>query len=640
MKLHLHESYIATGFQKSIEVVDVLDSPSYSPTQSPAPLSPIYLPPDCDFSPPDSPSDCQVVEAPSPPQPPPLPPALPPPPPPPPISIYPEPVPCLRAEPLPPGEDTAPEINYCPRPQAPLDMDLDSGDEAESQFFRMQRIEKEECIFPESVWGFGGPKAGQRSSPDQKSSPGRKRKEMEKKGEEEELRRSKRRKRKSSSRDKENQKRAEKVKETPSLEDDEEALRAILLAQVSKAQTKKTVQDPVKETQDTEKTNPEAVKEDAAKAKNSSVLPSLRSEMDGVKTMQKAPPSNLAPDPPPSARLQSGLSKPTAAPPPPPPPPPLTRPVATASKVTQPPKVSKPGKVSRRPSSSSINNKSIPTLSKAEKEKHFPNLSRKIIIPNIGDNSDSDEENEGVPGVQLSKPDGGTSSMFGGLNLEAFLKEARNTAAPAPSKTNSNILVQPRQKLMMTPKLKAQAQKLTLADKKKLISSKISHLSRSTQIEYQRLKEILAKKEREKVLSKKKGGGQKNSEDPTAEKNPLKPSASQSVGNPKCSTPDMPLPLETNSGECEHLKVLNGEIKNQSDSSEKQLLPAEGSQSLSNERSPAVSQGVIAEKPNVADFPETAGEPHFVTSRNVSTEFPRERVKYLFGCILSTQQHK
>ena len=71
MKLHLHESYIATGFQKSIEVVDVLDSPSYSPTQSPDRLSPIYLPPDCDFSPPDSPSDCQVVE--DSPQPPPLP---------------------------------------------------------------------------------------------------------------------------------------------------------------------------------------------------------------------------------------------------------------------------------------------------------------------------------------------------------------------------------------------------------------------------------------------------------------------------------------------------------------------------------------------------------------------------------------
>lgn len=60
LKLHLHESYIATGFQKSIEVVDVTGSPSYSPTQSPEPLSPIYLPPEHSLSPPDSPSDCQV----------------------------------------------------------------------------------------------------------------------------------------------------------------------------------------------------------------------------------------------------------------------------------------------------------------------------------------------------------------------------------------------------------------------------------------------------------------------------------------------------------------------------------------------------------------------------------------------------
>ena len=87
MKLHLHESYISTGFQKSIEVVDVLDSPSYSPTQSPQRLSPIYLPPDCEISPPDSPSDCQVVEVSPPPPPLPPPPTLPPPPPPPPHLI-------------------------------------------------------------------------------------------------------------------------------------------------------------------------------------------------------------------------------------------------------------------------------------------------------------------------------------------------------------------------------------------------------------------------------------------------------------------------------------------------------------------------------------------------------------------------
>jgi len=90
-------------------------------------------------------------------------------------------------------------------------MDLDSGDEAESQFFRLQKIEKEECIFPESVWGFGAPRS------QEKNSPGRKRKEAEEKKEGEDLRRSKRRKRKSSSRDKENQKRIEK-KEAPSLE--------------------------------------------------------------------------------------------------------------------------------------------------------------------------------------------------------------------------------------------------------------------------------------------------------------------------------------------------------------------------------------------------------------------------------------
>ena len=628
MKLHLHESYIATGFQKSIEVVDVLDSPSYSPTQSPDRLSPIYLPPDCDFSPPDSPSDCQVVE--DSPQPPPLPPpALPPPPPPPPISIYPEPVPCLRAEPLPPGEDTAPEISYCPPPQAPLDMDLDSGDEAESQFFRKQRIEKEECIFPESVWGFGGPKALE------KTPPGRKRKEMEEKREGEELRRSKRRKRKSSSRDKENQRRAEKAKETPSLDDDEEALRAILLAQVSKAQSKKPVQDPVKDIQEAVKTKQEAVKEavkedvkeDLSKVKNLADPPGSSAETDVAKVVERTPQKSQTLDPLPSAQPLPTKLKPTTAPPPPPPPPPQSKPAAKATKVTQPLKVGKPSKVSRRPSNSSLNNKSMPTLSKAEREKHFPNLSRKIIIPNIGDNTDSDEENETIPAPQPSKLNGSTSSMFGGLNLEAFLKEARNTAAPPPSQSNSNKPAQPRKKLMMTPKLKAQAQKLTLADKKKLISSKISHLSRSTQIEYQRLKEILAKKEREKVLSKR-DGAQKKLTDPRVGKIPVKPTASPNVGSPKCASPDVPLskPTEISNAGDEPLQVLNGEDITQPDSSEKlesKSTPAEESQSSSPEESSAVLQNAIekspaapldpiGQKPPVAESAErTTGETRF-----------------------------
>ena len=581
MKLHLHESYISTGFQKSIEVVDVLDSPSYSPTQSPQRLSPIYLPPDCEISPPDSPSDCQVVEVSPPPPPLPPPPTLPPPPPPPPISIYPEPVPCLRQEPLPPGEDTAPEINFFPTSQAPLDMDLDSGDEAESQFFRLQKIEKEECIFPESVWGFGAPRS------QEKNSPGRKRKEAEEKKEGEDLRRSKRRKRKSSSRDKENQKRIEK-KEAPSLEDDEETLRAILLAQVSKAQTRKPAQGHVKEIQEDENggTEPEAVKEavivDLPREKNS-VAPSSNAPV-----VTRTDPKSLLshPPPPPPVKPLPVEPTPTATSPLPPsarpvmtnPLPPSTRPGVKASKAPQPLKLAKPGKVSRRPSNSSMN-KSLPTLSKADREKHFPNLSRKIIIPRIEDSSDSEgESEEGLPtkpSMAISSP----SSMFGGLNLEAFLKEARNTA-PAPSHSSSNKPAQPQKKFMMTPKLKAQAKKLTLADKKKLISSKISHLSRSTQIEFQRLKELLAKKEREKALAKKDGG--KRTGDPRAVINSARPTGTPILANAEQEIPQSK-PSEVS---CEEVPKIHHSAPAQ-DSSATPLEPDAPVEKLSNPPSDA-----------------------------------------------------
>merc|ERR1719234_402876 len=283
--------------------------------------------------------------------------------------------------------------------------------------------------------------------------------------------------------------------------------------------------------------------EDVLKAKNLADPPGSSAETDVAKIVQKAPQKSPSLDLlPPSAKPLPSHPKPTTAPPPPPPaPPPQSKPVVKATMVAQPLKIRKPSKVSRRLSNSSLNNKSMQTLSKAQREKHFPNLSRKIIIPNIGgDNTDSEEENETNAAAQMSKQNGSTSSMFGGLNLEAFLKEARNTAAPPSSQSNSNKPAQPRKKLMMTPKLKAQAQKLTLADKKKLISSKISHLSRSTQIEYQRLKEILAKKEREKVLSKR-DGAQKKPGDPRVVKNPPKPTASPNIGSPKCASP---LPTE------------------------------------------------------------------------------------------------
>merc|ERR1719234_275127 len=317
--------------------------------------------------------------------------------------------------------------------------------------------------------------------------------------------------------------------------------------------------------------------------------------------------------------------KPTTAPLPLPPPQPPSKPVVKATKMAQPLKIRKPSKVSRRLSNSSLNNKSMPTLSKAQREKHFPNLSRKIIIPNIGgDNTDSEEENETNAAAQMSTQNGSTSSMFGGLNLEAFLKEARNTAAPPSSQSNSNKPAQPRKKLMMTPKLKAQAQKLTLADKKKLISSKISHLSRSTQIEYQRLKEILAKKEREKVLSKR-DGAQKKPGDPSVVKNHPKPTASPNIGSPKCASP---LPTEMINTGYESLQVLNRENTTQPDSCEKldskQPPPAEESQSSSPEESSAVPQDAI-EKSSAVPLDSIGQKPPVAESTEMAAGKGRQR---------------
>merc|ERR1719318_1381483 len=93
-----------------------------------------------------------------------------------------------------------------------------------------------------------------------------------------------------------------------------------------------------------------------------------------------------------------------------------------------------------------------------------------------------------------------SSNMFG-LDLEAFLKQARNSAKTNILPAKPKVV---KKKIALTPQLKAKALELTLADKKKLISAQISHLSRSKQMEYKRLKEILAKRETEKVSKEKK----------------------------------------------------------------------------------------------------------------------------------------
>merc|ERR1712025_621888 len=149
-------------------------------------------------------------------------------------------------------------------------------------------------------------------------------------------------------------------------------------------------------------------------------------------------------------------------------------------------------------------------ISKADQKKFFPNLSKRVVVPLAEEESDTEDDDEAD-----KEPPKESGNLFG-LDLEAFLKQARNSAKSGPvippktkkaSKSN-NVIPTPKpkyikKKIALTPQLKAKALQLTLADKKKLISAQISHLSRSKQMEYKRLKEILAKKEKEKVEKKK-----------------------------------------------------------------------------------------------------------------------------------------
>merc|ERR1711879_285792 len=149
-------------------------------------------------------------------------------------------------------------------------------------------------------------------------------------------------------------------------------------------------------------------------------------------------------------------------------------------------------------------------ISDAEQKKYFPNLSKKIVVNFSGNDSDSESEHEdniNDPHSDNSKSNPVTNSLFG-LDLEAFLKQARNSSDSI--KPNIQILknnanqIKVSKKIALTPQLKAKASELTLADKKKLISAKISHLSKSKQLEFQRLKEILARKQLEKKLKNQK----------------------------------------------------------------------------------------------------------------------------------------
>jgi len=498
MKLNLHESYMK--FKQSVEVVD-MTSPSYSPTQSPSlSLSPTYIAPGDSPSPPTtpkysypvvdltspySPSDDACILPPLPPLPPP--PSISPPPLPPPPPSFPDPVPTTTSnrneEPLPPGEDTLPFIAP-PRPgppssdlPVPQDMDIDSGEEAESQFFLNQQN-----LFPASVWDFSN----------QQTLQGR---QLRHEGKDEEIRREQeregqvKRRRESSASDK----RVRKISknDTEELDEDEESLRLLLLAQVSRGKVKPR------------ESKQESVTEVASQPPGDIMASDGLSNEKAIEVKE-----NIKPKPALVAKAAKPVPKAKAT----------TK--ITSKKKTEPIKPKAASRIVSRTSSTSSSpaRRDPPTrkkvsqtkISKADQKKFFPNLSKRVVVPLAEEESDTEDDDEAD-----KEPPKESGNLFG-LDLEAFLKQARNSAKSGPvippktkqaSKSN-NVIPTPKpkyikKKIALTPQLKAKALQLTLADKKKLISAQISHLSRSKQMEYKRLKEILAKKEKEKVEKKK-----------------------------------------------------------------------------------------------------------------------------------------
>ena len=472
MKLNLHETYLKC--QVSSGAGDLLGSlDSYSPTQSPvyvAPGSPDPSFPVVDLTSPYSPTQSPSHRLPPlPPLPPPVPSRLPTPPPPPSMSPIrmtlrglnlPEPVPTTstsslassqdilskHGEPLPPGEDKDPAS-----PPDLQDMDIDQGTEAETNFFLSQQN-----LFPSSVWDFSSTQRVQ-------SGPRHSRESPTTEPTDENVTQQK--KRKHEEVDTEESQTSQDETNDDEFEEEEASLRSLLLAQVGKNKklaVEKEVNKNETEVCKEEKKNPNETSEVKLKPKSSSLSPQKKAKKLKQKDTKRA---NIKQSQVPGIKKLKSKSKP-------------------------------------RPKQVKISN--------AEQRKYFPNLSRKVVVNFSGNESDSDSsDNDEIVGNEnhsdQSKSNPVKDSLFG-LDLEAFLKQARNSSEPikTPEKENQMKVTK---KIAMTPKLKAKASELTLADKKKLISAKITHLSKSKQLEYQRLKEILAKKQLEKKLKTQKTTG-------------------------------------------------------------------------------------------------------------------------------------
>ena len=154
-----------------------------------------------------------------------------------------------------------------------------------------------------------------------------------------------------------------------------------------------------------------------------------------------------------------------------------------AQKEMQPAKLKQPLKTSAVLQKRN-NNVTIKKMSNSVLLKHFPNLSKKTVIPlNEPDSSDDESDANDNPAinVQDDKPKG---ELFQS-NLESFLKGMRQLKENKTSLANAT----PEKQKRLSMQLKA------MYNKKEKEKTDISNLPLSKQIEYIQLKQLIARKE-------------------------------------------------------------------------------------------------------------------------------------------------
>ena len=533
LKLNNQQSFMTFS---SLENTSEIEE-SYSPTQSPSKPTPIASPiPDeiIDLvSPVPSPEEIPLPDLPplpsSPVQPLPPPPSVPPtepepavahglfssslafdiPPPPPPslpapqlrsFSPLPRPIPAVTRdidEPLPPGEDKLPSAVKNTQFK-----DQSSEVDAESRFFQSQDFASAPILFPTSVWGFTAvdPNYGLQAerpsyaletetrnyfqtsyefaptlnietlSSEQTSSISKKRRE--------------RRKRKISKH--ENSIVIKRRRSSGDKEDDENELRAILLAQVSKKQeSHKIISSDVSLTmskesiigKEKEETKSVASLQNSLKKSKRVQIPLSENTQTVVNSVSGL---SLEPEKPKSAPMIPQL-KPQQ---------PLKTKQSALSKLNSTSLVKSKLKTVAKPKTIDSRSALKKGISKADQKKHFPNLTKTLVIP-LNNESESDDD--------LPPPSNPPESFQ--LDVEKFLLDIRQTSGssrkPNPRSSTSTITSR-----SISVQLKAKAKQLTPAAKKQLITSKISNLPLSKQLEYIKLKTLIARKEMMKQKAK------------------------------------------------------------------------------------------------------------------------------------------